>query len=297
MKRKHGSTLIELQACQPKLQRRQALHGFTLIELLVVIAIIALLVSILLPSLNRAKEMARRAVCMTNLGGIGKSMQLYATENGGSWCWIPYSNIRGPAVTGTNRNVPPVQGANTERNWSSLPFLIVREGTASKIFICPSTDDVADGETTYEDGGQTSDAWDFNDAQNISYSYACPVSDGAGYITGVTVSTPASTVVMADRGPYSSSDAGETSISPVDVSSLSGSDIEPHVSQNHNAGEYMNLLHADSHVESANRPDVGANEDNIFTAYGTDPNTAQSATAITRGSHQTDKDSFLVGPN
>jgi prepilin-type N-terminal cleavage/methylation domain-containing protein len=68
--------------------------GFTLIELLVVIAIIALLVSILLPSLNRAKDLAKRAVCSVNLKNISTGMYMYAEdENGGfvthKWC-IPY---------------------------------------------------------------------------------------------------------------------------------------------------------------------------------------------------------------
>ncbi len=54
---------------------------FTLVELLVVIAIIALLVSILLPSLQKAREMAKRTLCMTNLAGSGKSVQLYLTGN------------------------------------------------------------------------------------------------------------------------------------------------------------------------------------------------------------------------
>ena len=51
--------------------------GFTLIELLVVIAIISLLVSILLPSLSAARELARRAVCMSNVRSIGMGYHFY----------------------------------------------------------------------------------------------------------------------------------------------------------------------------------------------------------------------------
>ena len=58
-------------------------QGFTLIELLVVIAIIALLVSILLPSLNAAKESARRTMCLANLRSIGMAVVMYAQDNTG----------------------------------------------------------------------------------------------------------------------------------------------------------------------------------------------------------------------
>ncbi|MFP4216749.1 MAG: type II secretion system protein [Phycisphaerae bacterium] len=53
-------------------------RGFTLVELLVVIAIIALLVSILLPSLKQAKEQAKTAVCVTNMKGIAGAVVNYA---------------------------------------------------------------------------------------------------------------------------------------------------------------------------------------------------------------------------
>ena len=56
--------------------------AFTLIELLVVIAIISLLVSILLPSLNQAKELARGAVCLSGLRQIGIGLAYYASEQG-----------------------------------------------------------------------------------------------------------------------------------------------------------------------------------------------------------------------
>jgi prepilin-type N-terminal cleavage/methylation domain-containing protein len=61
-----------------RLSSRPSLHGFTLVELLVVIALIALLLAMLTPSLERAKELARCAVCMSNGRQMGAAFHTYA---------------------------------------------------------------------------------------------------------------------------------------------------------------------------------------------------------------------------
>ena len=62
-------------------RRRRHPHGFTLIELLVVVSIIALLVSILLPALSRARESARTTICAANLRSVGMAIIYYADDH------------------------------------------------------------------------------------------------------------------------------------------------------------------------------------------------------------------------
>lgn len=66
--------------CGARRDRRQT-PGFTLIELLVVVAIIALLISILLPSLRNARDQAKAVVCGSQLKQLGNAYQIYFAEN------------------------------------------------------------------------------------------------------------------------------------------------------------------------------------------------------------------------
>ncbi|MBW8038782.1 MAG: type II secretion system protein [Planctomycetes bacterium] len=125
-------------------------RGFTLVELLVVIAIIALLMSILMPALNRARELGRRSVCLGNLKQLALAWVMYADENGGDL-------VNGRA--GFDRTGPDPYNTSativTEKAWVSalqptptqterVQKRILREGALwpyaknPKVFKCPA---------------------------------------------------------------------------------------------------------------------------------------------------------------
>jgi len=62
--------------------RGRKARGFTLVELLVVVAILALLIGMLMPTLGRARDLARRATCAAQINAIGKSVTLYVNDHG-----------------------------------------------------------------------------------------------------------------------------------------------------------------------------------------------------------------------
>jgi prepilin-type processing-associated H-X9-DG protein/prepilin-type N-terminal cleavage/methylation domain-containing protein len=109
--------------------RTRARGAFTLVELLVVIGIIAILISLLMPALSRAREQARAIVCMSNLRQLGVALQMYMKDQGAV---LPQDITYSSQVTSSN-GIYWYQFLDQSEPEINLPKYV----TTKKVLSCP----------------------------------------------------------------------------------------------------------------------------------------------------------------
>lgn len=292
--------------------RQKKARGFTLIELLVVVAIIALLISILLPSLARARELSKRTVCAANLKGTGNGFATYAVANNDDWPIPAHDPATADGVTvvayvgqtgvkrgmvgtpdagetiGPGDTVAATRALSTTRAF----WYLIRAGASSpKSFVCPSSEDSPNSEDNPQD------YWDFglrnettgtevtglpknvDGYKQVSYGYQIPY----GKTGRPSPSVDQDMALVADKGPWSAwLESSKTQ--PVDMASQVNSlsapdDWKRWNSPNHGGqgdGEGQNVMYNDAHVDFVMTPLAGAGKDNIYTRWSNAPGTAQT---------------------
>lgn len=163
--------------------RHRKARAFTLIEVLVVVAIIALLISILLPSLSRAREQARRGVCAANLHQLGNGLVMFANDNKGLFPETSAGTFKYFLKESHNPvNLGVLFGRRTTGN-TIVPQKVAYVGKDLEVAVCPSSllankKDVSLGSGAGKNYGVKS-FFDSTQSDTISsYIYAVPLGPG-----------------------------------------------------------------------------------------------------------------------
>jgi prepilin-type processing-associated H-X9-DG protein len=267
--------------------------------------IFLLLILILVPSLSRARQHAKLAVCSANLRGLGQGLHIYANDNRE---WFPthyfeathseqepsHQGVSWVGTMGTNdflsvtEDTSPTRSPTRSHPSRSLFKMVIAGMAAPSMFVCPSSaddeddmrnygPDASDGVEKYARPGKT--RFDFRGYSFLSYGYQLPY----GYRGRPRETLDARMVIMADKSPYYA--RGEDGVAgtrtvrdarsdlnapsewkTLDVRQLVAKKQEWRPYNSRNhRGEGQNVLFVDGHVVFDRSPILGVHHDNIYT--------------------------------
>jgi prepilin-type N-terminal cleavage/methylation domain-containing protein len=159
----------------PKSRSSQTRHGFTLVELLVVIAIIGILVALLLPAIQAARESARRTQCTNNLKNVGLAIQNFH----GTMGYMPNSRRICDYITWAAEIWPYIEAGNMAAQWDKTQTYYGQKDEMRTyqvpIYLCPSRR--SEPQISIEGDNDSGSSSEGNNVPGACADYAANVGD------------------------------------------------------------------------------------------------------------------------